>query len=340
MRTYYYTLFSCLYFFNPNIQAQNIPTWIDSKANNTVAISGNLNQGKALNDLSWAWDSQNACFVSTQKAKFTGNHVLYQTTLPPRAEIFISLTPENENDNFSLYAYSGGGQQIVPDLSYCTSCEADYKSDYNYRGKSQNHTRTVSLRAINNPFTVTIGVVGANGLKSGAYTLEVKLVGGTITKEKAQQAITTYRLPAPAKDKQSFAGKLEEGAYVHDLSWAWSSQNACFVATNKDAFDGHHILYLTEIPTNSELFIELTPKDLEANMSLYAYSISGDLQIIPDLKYCVSCEASFKSRYQQSSDNKRKISLRAVNHPYQVIIGVAGAQKLDQGAFTLSTYLK
>ena len=340
MRTYYYILFLSLYFFYGKIQAQNSPKWIDSKANNTVSVSDNLNQGQILKDLSWAWDSQNACFVSTQKAKFTGNHVLYQTTLPPRAEMFITVIPENKDDNFSLYAYSGGGQQLVPDLSYCTSCEADYKLDYKYRGKSQDHTRTVSLRAVNNPFTVTIGVVGANGLKSGAYTLEIKLVGGTIPEEKAQQTITTYRLASPAKDKQSFAGKLEEGVFVHDLSWAWSSQNACFVATNKDAFDGHHVLYLTEIPARSELFIELIPKDLNANMSLYAYSINGDLQIVPDLKYCVSCEAAFKSNYDRSSDNKRKISLRAVNNPYQVVIGVAGAHKLNKGAYTLSTYLK
>lgn len=45
--------------------------------NGNGILKGNINQGKPMGDLSWAWKSNNACFPETQKNKFTGNHVLY-----------------------------------------------------------------------------------------------------------------------------------------------------------------------------------------------------------------------------------------------------------------------
>ncbi|MEL7340523.1 MAG: hypothetical protein AAGM67_08565, partial [Bacteroidota bacterium] len=60
--------------------------------------------------------------------------------------------------------------------SQCVRCEADHKWDYKRRGKTQDHTRTVTdILAINNPYKVIIGVVGAEGLSEGEYTLEVSL---------------------------------------------------------------------------------------------------------------------------------------------------------------------
>jgi len=310
---------------------------VESQPNATVSVEGQLEDGTPMDDLSWAWSSQNACFVETQKHKFTGHHVLFQTELPRRAELFIKVIPKDKNANFSLYAYSGNGQSIVPALRSCVSCEADYKWDYKYRGKTQDHTRSVSLRAVNNPYTVTIGVVGADGLNSGAFTLELRLEGGEQPLRKVQMPLPTYQLPKPAAVPISFEGRLEDGKPLHDLSWAWNSQNACFVAPRKEAFSGHHLLHLTEIPPHSELNIELTPKDPKANMSLYAYSHGGDkYRMVPELSSCVSCEADFQSTYGNSSSTTRTVSLRAVNNPYKVVIGVAGANGLDKGDYTLS----
>ena len=147
--------------------------------NGNGVLEGNLNQGKPMSDLSWAWSSNNACFPATQQKKFTGNHVLYYTDLPAYSEMEVTVIPKDPNANFSLYAYQVGRvseSKIVPNLSSCTRCEADHKWDFKKRGKTQDHTRTVKdLLAIANPFQVVIGVVGADGLAEGDYELHITL---------------------------------------------------------------------------------------------------------------------------------------------------------------------
>lgn len=143
----------------------------------TLAYDGNLNEGVKIHDLSWAANSSVACFPGTQNTKFRGNHVLYETQIPPRSVMTITVIPEDKNANFSLYAYQDGTTSTYypPNLPRCVSCEADHKWDYPKRGKTQDHTRSVQLNAINNPYRVVIGVVGAEGLTEGKYQLQIKV---------------------------------------------------------------------------------------------------------------------------------------------------------------------
>ncbi|MEL6131834.1 MAG: hypothetical protein AAFR59_00570 [Bacteroidota bacterium] len=158
-------------------QAQEI-TEIEALPNEIVEIEGNLSEGNFMSTLAWAWNSSVACFPETQKTKFTGHHVLYQTQLPRYSEMVIKVIPKDPKANFSLYAYEIGttNEAIVPELTQCVRCEVDHKWDYARRGQTQDHTRTVTdILAINNPYKVIIGVVGAEGLTEGAYTLEISL---------------------------------------------------------------------------------------------------------------------------------------------------------------------
>lgn len=175
MRLFQNLLFSICFFCITPIFSQSTVFSVTAQDNATVQVEGSLSQGQIMQDLSWAWNSSNACFVEPQMKKFTGNHVLYTTELPTRTTMTITVIPKDEKANFSLYAYSGGGGAIVPNLSRCVSCESDYKWDYKYAGKTQDHSRSVELRAINNPYPVTIGVVGANGLTEGDFILQIKL---------------------------------------------------------------------------------------------------------------------------------------------------------------------
>lgn len=319
--------------------SQSVISTFPAKPNGVVRVEGQLEAGAKMNDLSWAWSSQNACFVSTQQQKFTGNHVLYQTEIPPRSEMTIRLIPKNKNADFSLYAYSGGGGAIVPNLPYCTSCEADYKWDYKHRGKTQDHTRSVQLRAVNNPFPVTIGVVGARGLTNGDFTLEVELEGGEAPIVKEQPTISLTRIKGEKGKSLTYAGNLNEGVFVYDLEWAWDGQNACFPSTRQENFKGHHQLYLTELPRYSELTVTLVPDDPQTRLNLYAYSIGNDLRIVPNLPSCVSCEASYTPRSGRDR-SIREVELRAINNPYQVVIGVAGAEGVTTGQYRLQISLK
>lgn len=152
-------------------------TIIKSESNKTVSVEGDLSAGKKIDDLSWAWSSSNACFVGTQASKFGGNHVFFATTIPTRSIMTVKVIPEDKNANFSLYAYSIGTSDfyVVPDLPRCVTCEADYKWDRPWKGKTQDHTRWVELNAIGDPFNVVIGVTAPTGVTSGKFKLEISV---------------------------------------------------------------------------------------------------------------------------------------------------------------------
>ena len=156
------------------------PEYVAPQLNGTVTVTGDLANGNIMEDLSWAWNSSIACFPKTQVKKFTGNHVLFTTDLPRYSEMEVTVIPDDPQADFSLYAYEIGNSQfdaIVPNLTRCVRCEADHKWDRNHVGKTQDHTRKVShLVAIRNPYQVVIGVVGANGLTEGGFTLQIDLV--------------------------------------------------------------------------------------------------------------------------------------------------------------------
>jgi len=144
-----------------------------------TTVTGNLNEGHVMEDLSWAWNSANACFPATQQQKFNGNHVLYSTVLPSYSEMEVKVIPTDPSQNFSIYAYEIGldNDAVVPNLPSCIRCEVDHKWDGKWKGRTQDHTRTAkNLVAISNSYRVVVGVAGAEGLAEGAYTLEFNLL--------------------------------------------------------------------------------------------------------------------------------------------------------------------
>lgn len=159
-------------------QTEKAPIWVNMKPNEAITVKGNLADGAVMKDLSWAWNSAVACFPQTQVRKFTGNHVLYAMDLPSFSEMEILLEPDDEGANFSIYAYEVGtiaANNTVPNLNSCIRCEAEHKWDYKKRGQTQDHTRRIKdILAINNPYQVIIGVVGAEDLQSGGFTLHLK----------------------------------------------------------------------------------------------------------------------------------------------------------------------
>lgn len=150
---------------------------VQTKANMTASVSGSLKDGVKLNDFSWAWNSANACFPATQKAKFTGNHVFYTVKLPPRSILTVTVRPKDKSKNMSIYGYQiGEGKTILPEeLSSCVTCEAEHKWDYPKRGKTQDESRTISFNATTNSYSVVIGVTAADGLTDADFTLEFAL---------------------------------------------------------------------------------------------------------------------------------------------------------------------
>jgi len=159
-----------------SVQAEVKASKITSAKGKAVEVKGNLKDGVIINDLSWASTSSNACWPGTQNTKFNGNHVLYTTELPANSTMTVTVIPDDKNANFSLYAYQVGttNNSLPPNLASCVTCEAEHKWDYPKRGKTQDHTRTVTdLTSLGSSYKIVIGVVGAEGLKTGGYTLKV-----------------------------------------------------------------------------------------------------------------------------------------------------------------------
>lgn len=136
-------------------------------------------------------------------------------------------------------------------------------------------------------------------------------------------------------------GNLVDGAVLSDLSWAWNSSVACFPANQQDHFTGNHVLFYFDLPSYTEVEIDLIPDDSDADFSLYAYEVAKveESNIVPNLARCIRCEADHKRDFKirgQVQDHTRKVKdILAIKNPYQVVIGVAGAGGLTEGGFTL-----
>ncbi|MFN8288916.1 MAG: hypothetical protein U0U70_01540 [Chitinophagaceae bacterium] len=152
-------------------------TTVDMNGKDSAVVQGDMAKGSPMQDLSWAWNSANACFPGTQAAKFKGNHVFFAVRMAPKSEMFISVTPTDASADLSIYAYRIGANEynLVPDLNSCITCEADHKWDRPWKGKVQTSERHVSFQ---NPGTETynilIGVSGPASATSGTFNLKIK----------------------------------------------------------------------------------------------------------------------------------------------------------------------
>jgi hypothetical protein len=140
-----------------------------------VSVSGKIEDGVAMPDLSWAANSSMACFPATQFAKFQAKHVMFATIIPTRSTMIIKVIPKDPNVDLSLWAYSIGttDYSVPPGVPRAVSCEADHKWDRPFAGKTQDHTRSVELRAIQNSYNILIGVSGPASTTTAAFDLEV-----------------------------------------------------------------------------------------------------------------------------------------------------------------------
>ncbi len=173
--------FSCLIFVtfllfsctdeNPDGLEGQLLTQLSSLTTQTV--SGNIKNGEFLETLDWAWNSANACFVETAASRYLGKHIYFQVELPTNSVMTINLKPKDPGAALALYGYSKGTGTITypEDLTSAVSCEADPSNN----NGSQTGDRSIELRAISNPYSVMIGVAGAEGLTDAEFDLEVNI---------------------------------------------------------------------------------------------------------------------------------------------------------------------
>jgi hypothetical protein len=305
-------------------------------------ITGDLSSGKII-DLAWATQSSVACFPATRNEHFNGNHVFYTTELPPRSILKIKATPTASDVDLSLYAYlNGAGSKILPpDVHSVVSCEASSGSKNIKAPFNPGVAENVSVNATTNPYTVIVGVAGAQGTKAGAYSLTFDLT----TSAPAPSGVITEATPIAtvANETVSVSGKIDGGVEI-DLAWATKSSVACFPATKNDHFNGKQVVYSFDLPKYTNATIELFPQDPNLDLNLYAYEVGAKAVVLPpNISSVVSCEASYGTKninVPYNPGGSEKVLMTALNNPYRVYVGVAGAQKVGKGSFDLRVTLK
>ncbi|HHC79113.1 MAG TPA: hypothetical protein ENK46_04465 [Flavobacteriia bacterium] len=156
----------------------------------------------------------------------------------------------------------------------------------------------------------------------------------------AQGQPTVHNIKLVANTKVMDTVNLNQGIFLHDLSWAWNKQNACFPKTQQSKFTGKHVFYSGIIPKQSEITITVIPKDPTVNLSIYAYEIGiNSNYLVPNLPSCIRCEADYKLSFSKKGKKQGHIrtikNLVAINNPYRIIIGITGADKLEEAEFIL-----
>lgn len=173
-----------------------------------------------------------------------------------------------------------------------------------------------------------------------AGVLSIGLCSGAL----AQSTPAVYTVESVGNKTSTVQGSLKDGVKLQSLAWASNSSNACFPATQNVKFTGNHVFYVTELPPRSVMTITVRPKNDGTNLSIYGYQIAPDKVILPeDLQYSVTCEADHKRDYLrrgESPTSARSMRFNAVGNSYKVFIGVAGANGLTEGDFTLEITLK
>lgn len=112
---------------------------------------------------------------------FNGNHVFYRIAMPAASRITITLAPK-EGAAINLYALRQGAAETAapPAISSSISCEAKYPIYANLpTGRrvtnKEDGTRKIEFISVGSPYSILIGVAGANGLTEGDFSLGVKI---------------------------------------------------------------------------------------------------------------------------------------------------------------------
>jgi hypothetical protein len=149
-------------------------------ASKPSSVEGNIKSGKKI-ALGWAELSNVACFPGTRFEQFDGNHVFYRVPMAANSSLKITVTPK-DSAKINLYALrqsSSGKQPVPPNITEAISAEASYPKYAKVGGKKKienkdDGIRKVEFTSVESPYSILIGVAGANGLTEGSFKLNVE----------------------------------------------------------------------------------------------------------------------------------------------------------------------
>ena len=143
-------------------------------------VQGNIADGIQI-PMRWAERSSVALVPGTRFEQFNGNQVFYRIEMPAASTIKVRMVPEN-GKKINLYALRQsvqGQQQVPPNVTSAISSEASYPIYANTgRRRIQNKDkgyREVEFDSVNRPYSILIGVSGAEGELEGNFLLNIQI---------------------------------------------------------------------------------------------------------------------------------------------------------------------
>jgi len=134
----------------------------------TETLEGNLDEGEVV-DLDWAHSLY--CWPQTQDAKFDGAHVFYERAQAADRDFTMRVKPAATLDVSIYYVQrSEGDTNLPPDIVSASDCDATYEFE---EDTNPGQAEVVAASGSDNAYALLIGVAGANGAESGAFTLEI-----------------------------------------------------------------------------------------------------------------------------------------------------------------------
>lgn len=148
---------------------------------NVGEIKGNISEGTVI-PMKWAEQSSVALVPGTRFEQFNGKQVFYRIIMPAASVIKVRMVPE-KGKKINLYALrqsAQGEQQVPPNVTSAISSEASYPIYANMGGgrRVQNKDkgyREVEFLSVNRPYSILIGVAGAEGQMDGNFTLNIQI---------------------------------------------------------------------------------------------------------------------------------------------------------------------
>lgn len=140
--------------------------------------------------------------------------------------------------------------------------------------------------------------------------------------------------------KTTVEGNLSSGNIMQDLSWATSSQMACWPSIRDVEFEGRHVAYWFDLPEKSVVKITVTPRHSNRRINIYGYA-GFDLKATPPaLVYTNICEASHPTWVGQPNLNEpskpQTIEFNTTTRRTSIYFAVAGARNVLEGDYTIS----
>jgi len=147
-------------------------TWSENWASHATAVGDGallieaLEAGEIM-ELSWAQQSDVACFPGTQSDLFAGPHRLFVLLQAQSQDLEIRVEPEPDVD-ISIYTLkqSPSSYMLPPDTETAVRCETSLSG-------GPGETEDLSLSGAGSDYNIVLGVAGVEGQASGRFLLEV-----------------------------------------------------------------------------------------------------------------------------------------------------------------------